>query len=44
VLAVAQVGRADLLVTGNKRDLLALGTHAGARIVTAREAIERLKG
>lgn len=43
VLAMAQAGRADLLVTGDKRDLLALGMHAGARIVTAREAIERLR-
>jgi uncharacterized protein len=39
VLAIAQVGRVDLLVTGDKRDLLALRMHAGARIVTAREAI-----
>lgn len=43
MLAIAQAGGADLLVSGDKRDLLALGSHAGTRIVTAREALERLK-
>ena len=43
VLAMAQEGQADLLVTGDKRDLLALKMHAGTRIVTAREALERLQ-
>lgn len=40
LLAIAQVGRADLLVTGDKRDLLGLGTHASVRIVTARAALD----
>ena len=39
LLAMAQVGRADGLVTGDKRDLLALGRHQGTRILTARDAL-----
>lgn len=37
LLAIAQAGRADFLVTGDKRDLLALGSHEGARILTVRD-------
>lgn len=44
LLAIAQAGRADLLVTGDKRDLLALGSYSGAAIVSAREAADRLRG
>jgi hypothetical protein len=40
LLAIAQVGQADLLVTGDKRDLLGLCSHGTARIVTARAALE----
>ena len=37
LLATAQAGSADYLVTGDKRDLLALGLHEGTRIVTVRD-------
>ena len=37
LLALAAVGSADFLVTGDKRDLLGLGTYQGARIVTVRD-------
>ena len=41
LLALAEVGRADFLVTGDRRSgLLALRRHAGARIVTVRELLE----
>jgi hypothetical protein len=43
LLAVAQAADADLLVSGDKRDLLALGRHRGTRIVTACEALKLLK-
>lgn len=39
LLAMAEAGQADALVTGDKRDLLALGKHHGIRIVTARDAL-----
>ena len=42
LLSLAMAGQADLLVTGDKRDLLDLRRHAGTAIVTARQAIERL--
>ena len=35
---MAQAGQADLLVTGDKRDLLSLSSHQGTRILTVREA------
>ena len=37
LLAMAEAGRADFLVTGDKSDLLSLLRHAGTRIITARE-------
>lgn len=37
LLATAQAGAADYLVTGDKRDLLTLRLHEGTRIVTVRE-------
>ncbi|MGA7886504.1 MAG: putative toxin-antitoxin system toxin component, PIN family [Acidobacteriaceae bacterium] len=37
LLALAEAGRADYLVTGDKSGLLALGSHGGTRIVSARE-------
>ena len=43
VLAAALAGSADLIASGDKRDLLPLGSYQGIPIVTAREAIERLK-
>jgi uncharacterized protein len=42
VLAIAQDGRADFLVTGDKSGLLALGTHGPTQIITARGLLERL--
>ncbi len=43
LLALADMGNADLLVTGDKRDLLALKRYKDTRIVTARVALEMLK-
>lgn len=43
VIAAALAGNADLIATGDKGDLLPLGSIAGIPIVTAREAIERLE-
>jgi predicted nucleic acid-binding protein len=37
LLALAEVGNADYLVTGDKAGLLALRTHRSTRIVTARD-------
>lgn len=42
ILAIAQAGQADLLVTGDKRDLLALKRHGLTRIISAREALDLL--
>lgn len=42
VLAAALAGAADIIATGDKRDLLPLGSYQGIPIVTAREAVERL--
>ena len=43
VLATALAGDADIIASGDKRDLLPLGSYQGIPIVTAREAIERLE-
>lgn len=40
LLAMAEAGKADYLVTGDKSGLLALIRHAGVRIVAAREFLE----
>lgn len=37
LLAMAVAGSADFLVTGDKRDLLALGLYEGTRIMTVRD-------
>lgn len=42
ILATAVAGHADLVVTGDKNDLLFLGDAEGVPIVTARQAVERL--
>lgn len=42
VLAAALAAGADLIASGDRRDLLPLGSYAGIPIVTAREALERL--
>ena len=43
VLAAALAGAADIIASGDKRDLLPLGSYEGIPIVTAREAVERLE-
>lgn len=42
VLACAVAANADLIVSGDKRDLLPLLTYQGIAIVTAREAVARI--
>lgn len=42
VIAAAVTGQADLIASGDKRDLLPMGSFQGIDIVTAREAVERL--
>lgn len=42
LLALADAGDADFLVTGDKSDLLSLARHGSARIVTARWLLEHL--
>lgn len=37
LLALAEAGQADYLVTGDKSGLLALGRHKGTRIITAKD-------
>ena len=43
VIAAAVTGQAELIASGDKRDLLPMGSFRGIDIVTAREALERLK-
>ena len=43
VIAPALAGTADLIASGDKRDLLPLGSFQGIPILTAREAVERLE-
>lgn len=43
VLAAALAGHADLIASGDKCDLLPLGSYEGIAIVTAREAVSRLE-
>lgn len=43
VIAAAVAAHADLIASGDKRDLLPLGSHAGIAIVTASEAVRRLE-
>lgn len=42
ILAAAIAGEADLIVSGDKKHMLALGEVEGIPVVTAREALERL--
>ena len=44
LLAMAQLANADILVTGDKRDLLALSRDQSTRILTARAAAGVLLG
>lgn len=43
ILAIAIAGKADVLVTGDKGDLLSLDVTGGVRIVTARQAVAMLE-
>ena len=43
VIAAAVAGQADLIASGDKRDLLPMGRYQGIPIVTARQAIEWLE-
>lgn len=43
VIAAAVAGQADLIASGDKRDLLPMGSFQGIPIITAREAVERLE-
>ena len=42
VIAAALTGRADIIASGDQRDLLPLGAFRGIPIVSAREAVQRL--
>lgn len=42
VLAAALTGAADLIASGDKRDLLPLGSYEGMPIVTAAHALQRV--
>lgn len=42
LLAMAQVGKADYLVTGDKADLLSLKRHEQTQIITVRELLNRM--
>ena len=44
LLALAEAGQADALITGDKRDVLALGRHGGTLIMTARDALSHFTG
>ena len=41
LLAMAEAAGADLLLTGDKRDLLSMRRHKGTRIITVREFLEQ---
>lgn len=43
VIAAAVAARAELIVTGDRKHLLPIGSHQGIAIVTAREVVERLE-
>jgi putative PIN family toxin of toxin-antitoxin system len=43
VLACALAARADLIVTGDRKHLLPLGSYEGITIVTAAEALRRIE-
>lgn len=41
LLAMAEAANANLLLTGDKRDLLSMGHHKGTRIITVREFLQQ---
>lgn len=42
VIAAAVAARAELIVTGDRKHLLPIGSHQGIAIVTAREVVDKL--
>ena len=42
LLATIEAGTADILITGDKADLLSLDRHAGANIMTVRQFLEMM--
>ena len=44
VLAAAVAAHAELIVTGDRKHLLPIGSHQGIAIVTAREVVAGLRG
>ncbi|MFN8994964.1 MAG: putative toxin-antitoxin system toxin component, PIN family [Pseudomonadota bacterium] len=43
VIAAAVAARAELIVTGDRKHLLPIGSHQGIAIVTAREVVDRVE-
>jgi predicted nucleic acid-binding protein len=43
VIAAAVTGQADLIASGDKRDLLPMGSFQGIPIISSQEAVERLE-
>lgn len=43
VIAAAVAAHAELIVTGDRRHLLPIGSHQGIAIVTAREVVDRIE-
>lgn len=43
VIAAAITGKADFIASGDKRDLLPMGSFGGIPIITARQAVQRLE-
>ena len=43
VVAAAVAARAELIVTGDRKHLLPIGSHQGIAIVTAREVVDRIE-
>jgi predicted nucleic acid-binding protein len=43
VIAAAVAARAELIVTGDLKHLLPIGSHRGIAIVTAREVVDRIQ-
>ena len=44
ILAAAVAGRADMIVSGDRKHMLALGAVEGIPIITARDAVRQLRG
>lgn len=42
VIAAAVAARAELIVTGDRKHLLPIGTHQGIPVATAREVVDRI--